>query len=257
QSTRFTNQALYNWMAGRLSSLYYQMYDAALPLCMMAKQALEKEIGNGKTVGLFTLPAWNDLYQGLLAGEALLLELQKLENLWLEEDKRGMEAVKTVSIDTLLRKETSESSFVELVKEVLDGKTPDPVGGVGVQLQSNIFSATLDLSVLGLERSYNQAEKTRRIKNLSVTMPALLGPYQDIEATLSLGGETVALSHGVDDSGLFITDLNDSRFLPFEGMDPLSGTLVLSIFHTGEDGDQRLLLESLNDVIFHIRYVMK
>ncbi|MFW5436843.1 neuraminidase-like domain-containing protein [Paenibacillus apiarius] len=257
QSTRFTNQALYNWMAGRLSSLYYQMYDAALPLCLMAKQALEKEIGTDKTGGVFTLPAWNDLYQGLLAGEALLLELQKLENLWLEEDKRGMEAVKTVSLDTLLRKETPESSFVELVKEVLDGKTPDPVGGVGVQLQNNIFSATLDLSVLGLDRSYNQAEKTRRIKNLSVTLPALLGPYQDIEATLSLGGETVALSHGVDDSGLFITDLNDSRFLPFEGMDPLSGALVLSIFHAGQDGGQRLLLESLNDVIFHIRYIMK
>ncbi|MCY7488079.1 neuraminidase-like domain-containing protein [Paenibacillus alvei] len=257
QSTRFTNQALYNWMAGRLSSLYYQMYDAALPLCLMAKQALEKEIGSDKTVGVLSLPAWNDLYQGLLAGEALLLELQKLENLWLEEDKRGMEAVKTVSIDTLLRKETPESSFVELVKEVLDGKTPDPVSGVGVQLQNNIFSATLDLTVLGLDRSYNQAEKTRRIKNLSVTLPALLGPYQDIEATLSLGGETVALSHGVDDSGLFTTDLNDSRFLPFEGMDPLSGTLVLSIFHAGQDGDQRLLLESLNDVIFHIRYVMK
>ncbi|WP_420916884.1 neuraminidase-like domain-containing protein [Paenibacillus thiaminolyticus] len=257
QSTRFTNQALYNWMAGRLSSLYYQMYDAALPLCMMAKQALEKEIGNGKTVGLFTLPAWNDLYQGLLAGEALLLELQKLENLWLEEDKRGMEAVRTVSLDTHLRKEKPESGFADFVKEVLDGKTPDPVGGVSVQLQNNIFSATLDLSTLGLDRFYNQAEKAHRIKNLSVTLPALLGPYQDIAATLSLGGETVALSHGVDDSGLFITDLNDSRFLPFEGMDPLSGTLVLSIFHAGQDGDQRLLLESLNDVIFHIRYVMK
>ncbi|RJG25197.1 neuraminidase-like domain-containing protein [Paenibacillus thiaminolyticus] len=257
QSTRFTSQALFKWMIRNLSSLYYQMYDAALPLCMMAKQSLEKEIGSDKAVGVFTLPAWNDLYQGLLAGEALLLELQKLENLWLEEDKRGMEAVKTVSLDTLLRKETPESSFVDFVKEVLGGKTPDPVGGVGVQLQNNIFSATLDLSVLGLDRSYNQAEKARRIKNLSVTLPALLGPYQDIEATLTLGGETVALSHGVDDSGLFITDLNDSRFLPFEGMSPLSGTLVLSIFHTGSGGDQRLLLESLNDVIFHIRYVMK
>ncbi|XGA11721.1 toxin, partial [Paenibacillus thiaminolyticus] len=236
---------------------YYQMYDAALPLCLMAKQALEKEIGNDKTFGIFTLPTWNDLYQGLLAGEALLLELQKLENLWMEEDKRGMEAVRTVSLDTLLRKEKPESGFADFAKEVLDGKTPDPVGGVSVQLQNNIFSTTLDLSTLGLDRFYNQAEKAHRIKNLSVTLPALLGPYQDIAATLSLGGETVALSHGVDDSGLFITDLNDSRFLPFEGMDPLSGTLVLSILHAGQDGDQRLLLESLNDVIFHIRYVMK
>ncbi|PED40192.1 toxin, partial [Bacillus cereus] len=89
QSTRFTSQALYNWMVGRLSSLYYQMYDATLSLCWMAKNALEKEIGNDKTTGIFTLPAWNDLYQGLLAGEMLMVELQKLDNLWLEENKRG------------------------------------------------------------------------------------------------------------------------------------------------------------------------
>ncbi|PFC54269.1 toxin [Bacillus thuringiensis] len=257
QSTRFTSQALYNWMVGRLSSLYYQMYDATLSLCFMAKNALEKELGKGKTTGMFTLPAWNDLYQGLLAGEMLMVELQKLENLWLEESKRGMEAVKTVSLDTLIRKENSALTFINLVQEVLNGKTPEKVNGVNIKLEEDIFSASLDLSSLGLGNSYNLKEKDRKIKNLSVTLPALLGPYQNVEATLSLGGETVTLSHGIDDSGLFITDLNDSRFLPFEGMNLLKGQLTLAIFHTGKDGDQRSLLESLNDVILHIRYVMK
>ncbi|PGV18148.1 toxin [Bacillus cereus] len=257
QSTRFTSQALYNWMVGRLSSLYYQMYDATVSLCWMAKNALGKEIGKEKITGVFTLPAWNDLYQGLLAGEMLMVELQKLDNLWLEESKRGMEAVKTASLETLIRKYNPEFTFVDLVREVLNGNTPETINGVNVQLQNDIFSATLDLSSLGLDKSYNQLEKKRRIKNLSVTLPTLLGPYQDVEATLSIGGETVTLSHGVDDSGLFITDLNDSRFLPFEGMDLLSGTLTLAIFHAGKDGDQRSLLESLNDVIFHIRYTMK
>lgn len=257
QSTRFTSQALYNWMVGRLSSLYYQMYDATVSLCWMAKSALGKEIGKDKTTGIFTLPTWDDLYQGLLAGEVLMVELQKLDNLWLEENKRGMEAVKTVSLDTIIRKERADLPFIDLVQEVLNGKTPETVNGVNVKLQNNIFSATLDLSSLDLGNSYNLAEKTRRIKNLSVTLPTLLGPYQDVEATLSLGSETVTLSHGVDDSGLFITDLNDSRFLPFEGMDLLSGTLTLAIFHTGKNGDQRSLLENLNDVIFHIRYVIK
>lgn len=257
QSTQFTGIALYNWMVGRLSSLYYQMYDATLPLCLMVKSALEKEIGNDKTTGVFALPAWNDLYQGLLAGEMLMVELQKLDNLWMEENERGMEAVKTVSLDTLVRKNNEAFTFVDMVRNVLNGEKADPINGVNVQWQNGIFSATLDLSYLGLDNSYNQAEKTRRIKNLAVTLPTLLGPYQDVEATLSLGGETVALSHGVDDSGLFITDLNDSRFLPFEGMDVLSGTLILSVFHTDKEGEQRLLLENLNDVIFHIRYVIK
>ncbi|PFA66959.1 neuraminidase-like domain-containing protein [Bacillus cereus] len=257
QSTRFTSQALYNWMVGRLSSLYYQMYDATLSLCWMAKNALEKELGKDKTTGMFTLPAWNDLYQGLLAGEMLMVELQKLDNLWLEENNRGMEAVKTVSLETLIRKTNPEFTFADIVREVLNGNTPETINGVNVQLQNDIFSVTLDLSSLGLDKSYNQVEKKRRIKSLSVTLPTLLGPYQDVEATLSLGSETVTLSHGLDDSGLFITDLNDSRFLPFEGMDLLSGTLNLSLFHTGKDGDQRSLLESLNDIIFHIRYTIK
>ncbi|PED40830.1 toxin, partial [Bacillus cereus] len=175
----------------------------------------------------------------------------------LEENKRGLEAVKTVSLETLIRKTNPEFTFADIVREVLNGNTPETINGVNVQLQNDVFSATLDLSSLGLDKSYNQVEKKRRIKSLSVTLPTLLGPYQDVEATLSLGSETVTLSHGVDDSGLFITDLNDSRFLPFEGMDLLSGTLNLSLFHTGKDGDQRSLLESLNDIIFHIRYTIK
>lgn len=257
QRTRFTSQNLYNWMVGRLSSLYYQMYDLALPLCLMAKNALGKELGNDKANGILTLPSWNDLYQGLLAGEKLMVELQRLDNIWLEENKRGMEAVKTVSLDSLIRQENPDLTFTGMVEEVLNGRVPSNINGVEVQMQNNIFSATLDLSYLGLDHSYNQVERLRRIKNLSVTLPTLLGPYQDVEATLSLGGETVALSHGMDDSGLFITDLNDSRFLPFEGMNPSAGRLVLSIFHTGQDGNQRFLLESLNDVIFHIRYVIR
>jgi len=257
QSTRFTSQALYNWIAGRLSSLYYQIYDEALYLCLLAKGALKKELGDNKAVEIFTSPVWSDLYQGLLAGEMLMAELQKLDNLWMEESNRGMEAVKTVSLDTLIRKEKPELSFVDLIQQVLAGNTPDTVNGISLKLQNDIFVATLDLSGLGLETSYNQLEKSRKIKNLSVTLPTLLGPYQDIEATLTLGGETIALSHGMNDSGLFVTDFNDSRFLPFEGVDPTSGNLVLSIFNVEEGEEQRDMLEKLNDIIFHIRYVIR
>jgi len=259
QSTRFTSQNLYDWLVGRLSALYYQMYDLALPICWMAKNALEKELGVNKINGILTLPSWNDLYQGLLAGEKLMVELQKLDNVWLEENKRGMEAIKTVSLAHLIQKEEPDLTFTKLVKGVLSGDLPRTINGVQVQEDTinHTFTASLDLSYLGLDRSYNMSERIRTIKNLSVTLPTLLGPYQDIEATLALGNELVTLSHGVDDSGLFITDFNDSRYLPFEGMNLSSGTLRLSIFNTGLDGDQRYLLESLSDIIFHIRYVIK
>lgn len=255
QSTRFTSQALYNWLTGRLSTLYYQLYDATLPLCMMAKASLEQELATEKAIGLFTLPTWNDLYKGLLAGEMLMVELQRLENIWLEENKRGFEVTKTVSIDTLIKSSNNQSSFNYLIKEVLDGKPQEIVNCVSIQLQNNILSISLNLAELNLNNSYNQLEKIRSIKNLSVTLPTLLGPYQDVEAILSLNGEMTALSHGMDDSGLFVTDFNDNRFLPFEGMDPTQGILQLSILNA--DKEQLDLLQNLNDVIFHIRYVIR
>lgn len=254
QSTRFTSQALYNWLTGQLASLYNQLYDASLPLCLMAKEALIQELGSEHTENLFTVPTWNDLYQGLLTGEMLLVELQRLENVWIEENNRGLEVVKTVSLDDIIQSGFTEESFVDLVKDAINGE-PRIINGVGIQMENNILYATLDLEYLGLNNSYNQKDKKRRIKNISVTLPTLLRPYQDIEASLIFNDEMAALSHGIEDSGLFYTDFNDSRFLPFEGMDPTTGILQLGIYNAGSV--QYDIVENLNDVIFRIRYNIK
>ncbi|MGM7744136.1 neuraminidase-like domain-containing protein [Yersinia enterocolitica] len=257
QSHQFTSLALYNWMVGRLSALYYQLYDATVPVCVMAQKALQKELGTELAKGYFTLPGWNDLYQGLLAGETLMAELQKLDNLWLEHHTRGLEATKTFPLSAPLAETETFTSQIQLALN--QPGTVQKYSGVGLLLDATtgIFTATLDLATVGLDDSYNIKTGKRTIKSLSVTLPALIGPYQDIEATLSLNGESVALSHGMDDSGLFITDFNDPRFLPFEGADPTSGTLTLALFRANEAGDQRQLLESLSDIIFHIRYVIR
>ncbi|MFM1348916.1 neuraminidase-like domain-containing protein [Yersinia proxima] len=257
QSHQFTGLALYNWMVGRLSALYYQLYDATVPVCVMAQKALQKELGTELAKGYFTLPGWNDLYQGLLAGETLMAELQKLDNLWLEHHTRGLEATKTFPLSAPLAETETFTSQIQLALN--QPGTVQKYSGVGLLLDATtgIFTATLDLATVGLDDSYNIKTGKRTIKSLSVTLPALIGPYQDIEATLSLNGESVALSHGMDDSGLFITDFNDPRFLPFEGADPTSGTLTLALFRANEAGDQRQLLESLSDIIFHIRYVIR
>ncbi|WP_338861912.1 insecticidal toxin complex protein TccB (plasmid) [Mycetohabitans rhizoxinica] len=254
QTTRFTGQALYNWLAARLSALYYQLYDITLPICLQAKAALVQELGAQDTDGVFRVPVWDNLWQGLLAGEGLSVELQKLDSIWLARGAMGLEATRTVSLATLFGAET----FKDKLQTVLDGNSVDPSGGVSLSLTDNIFQATLDLSVLELEKSYNMKDKTRRIKSVAVTLPTLLGPYQDIEATLILGKETATLSHGLNDSGRFVTDLNDSRFLPFEGMDVTQGTLSLNIFHAGkDDGTQRDVVANLNDIIVHLHYIIR
>ncbi|WP_214089676.1 Tc toxin subunit A-related protein [Photorhabdus noenieputensis] len=101
------------------------------------------------------------------------------------------------------------------------------------------------------------SEKKRRLKRIAVTLPTLLGPYQDLEATLVMGAEIAALSHGVNDGGRFVTDFNDSRFLPFEGRDATTGTLALNIFHAGKEGSQHELVANLSDIIVHLNYIIR
>lgn len=263
QSSRFTGQVLYNWMVSRLSTLYYQLYDATIPVCIQAREALKRELGNNRADGVFSTPVWNDLYQGLLAGEGLTTELQKLENVWIQNSANGLEATRTVSL-AMLRNEES-GSLSAAIGNVLGGIS-EADGAIG-QLKlddSHIFSAVLDMSVLQLTSDYGLTSSSKNlfIKSIAVTLPTLLGPYQDIAATLSDNkGSVATLSHGMQDAGRFVVNFDDSRFLPFEGMDPTQLTLTLSIFNVKEAGDaapnQRSIVENLSDIIFHIRYIMR
>ncbi|MDA8486845.1 insecticidal toxin complex protein, partial [Pseudomonas resinovorans] len=257
QTTRFTGLELFNWMTGRLSSLYYQLYDVTLSLCLSCKAALAREIGADRAGNLFVTPMWNDLYQGLLAGEGLLLELQRMENTYLKDDKRGLEILKTVSLNAQISKGDSSASFGSLLNTVLAGGSPAAQGGVQMEMSGqDKLVIKLELDTLGLLSAYGSNEKVGRLKNISVTLPALLGPYQDVEATLALGATYVALSRGLDDSGVFVVDFNDPKYLPFEG-EPIDGVLNLTFFHAGVAGAQRALVESLVDVIYQIRYTLK
>ncbi|MGJ0637581.1 neuraminidase-like domain-containing protein [Xenorhabdus bovienii] len=254
QTTRFTGQALYNWMAGRLSALYYQMYDVTLPICLQAKAALVQELGEKESDSLFQVPIWNDLWQGLLAGEGLSTELQKLDNIWLTRGGIGLEATRIVSLDSLF----GTGTLNENINKVLNGEGTFTSGGVTLSLTNGIFQTTLDLNQLGLENSYNMSrENKRRIKRVAVTLPTLLGPYQDIEATLVMDSEIATLSHGINDDGRFVTDFNDSRFLPFEGRDVTSGELTLNIFHAGKDETQHDLIANLSDIIVYLNYIIR
>lgn len=261
QSSRFTGQALYNWMVSRLSGLYYQLYDATVPVCLQARNALRREFGNDKADGLFRGAVWNDLYQGLLAGEGLTTELQKLNNVWLQHSALGLEATRTVSLAALRGEESGSLSTV--IGKLLLG-TEDGASLGKLQLKSGVFSAVLDLSKLGLDSAYNDTTRRRFIKSISVTLPTLLGPYQDIEATLSGSGQMATLSHGMQDAGRFVTNFDDSRFLPFEGMElkkDVANPLTLSIFNVKGAYEavpnQRAIVENLSDIVFHIHYIMR
>ncbi len=66
---KFTNKALYQWMAGQLSRLYFQSYTLAFDLARSAERAFQYELGSDKTFLAFGY--WDSLKKGLTAGESL------------------------------------------------------------------------------------------------------------------------------------------------------------------------------------------
>jgi hypothetical protein len=120
----------------------------------------------------------------------------------------------------------------------------------------------------------------RRIKNVSVSIPCVVGPYTGVNCTLSLiknetrinsnlsGGEyakvdenddrfrtmfgsisSIATSNAQNDSGMFELNFNDERYLPFEGAGIVSDWQIdLPIENNYFD------FNSLSDVILHISY---
>ena len=97
-----------------------------------------------------------------------------------------------------------------------------------------------------------------------MTVPTLVAPYQDIRAVLKYGGgvslpqgcSTIAVSHGMNDSGQFQLDFNDPSWLPFEGI-PVDDPGALTLTFPDAGGGQKALLLSLTDIILHIRYTIK
>jgi hypothetical protein len=228
--TRFTQATLYQWLSGQLSALYYQAYDAVVSLCLSAQACWQYEIGDFTTT-FIRAGAWNDHYRGLLVGETLQLNLQQMEAAWLSRHERRLDIVRTIALKDLVGKD-KWGAF----------KT---TGTLDFALTEALF-----------DNDY-AGHYLRTLKMVTVTLPTLLGPYQDVKATLTQTRSTtvlkadkdavraliegkgsaptgtlvqnlrpsqqIALSGGMNDAGIFELQFNDERYLPFEGTGAISG----------------------------------
>jgi hypothetical protein len=112
----------------------------------------------------------------------------------------------------------------------------------------------------------------RRIKTISVTLPAILGPYQDIRAVLkqtyskvemaSTPGnakdnlrvsQQIALSSSLEDNGMFQLNFQDERYLPFE----YTGAISRWSLTFPNYADQEAMLKRLSNIILHVCYTAR
>lgn len=250
---KFTNKELYDWMVSQLATIYFQSYQLAFDLAKRAEHCFRYELGVKDTT-FIQFGYWDSLKKGLLSGERLTHDLQRIEAAYLEQNRRHFELTKNVSLalvaplDLALLRETGEC-FVDLPEVLFDLDHP--------------------------------GHYLRRIKSVSMSIPAVTGPYGGVHCTLTLlenrvrtsnlvgdgyprkprgtpdprfedniaGVQSIATSHGREDSGLFQLDFRDERYLPFEGAGADSRWRIALPRDTNDFNPR-----SIADVILHIRY---
>ena len=125
-------------------------------------------------------------------------------------------------------------------------------------------SCSSSVSLLKIEGDYPDAGNCR-VKQISVSLPALIGPYQDVQALLEYSGtntqihnslKTMAVSHGMNDSGMFQLNFDNGDYLPFEGLD-LGSIFTLTFPNATNGNKQNELLRSLSDIILHVNYTIR
>src|ERR1044071_1722511 len=195
---------------------------------------------------------WDSLKKGLVSGDKLLTDLRKLEAAYMEQNKREFELTKHISMAQMFP--------------------------MALMTLKQTGSCTLSLPEWIFDMDY-PGHYMRRIKSVSLSMPAIVGPFTGVNCTLSLvknevrvdttlpGGKyekqdedtrfntmfgsvsSIATSTGQNDSGMFELNFNDERYLPFEGAGVISDWQIdLPI------GNNYFDFDSLSDVILHINY---
>ncbi|KRP46693.1 hypothetical protein SAMN04490190_5914 [Pseudomonas libanensis] len=264
---RFSKAQLYDWLNAQLSKFYYQVYDLSLSLCRSAQACWQYEVADYERT--FIQPgAWNNNYRGYLAGEALKLSLLNMNTAYLNQNVRDLEIVKTISLRHRLNECEISSPSTDTSQTTPSG-TEDKWTPHKKQL---VDKGTLcfKLPEALFEEDYPR-HLLRRIKGISVSLPATLGPYEDIKAILTQtrneivlptgerrmdmrAHQQIALSTGLDDNGLFtLTFDSNERYLPFE----YTGAISDWTLEFPNPDRQKDVLESINDIVIHLRYTAR
>lgn len=225
---KFTSAQLYTWMAGRLSGSYFQSYHLAYELARSAERAYQFERGASEA---FIQPTyWESKRHGLLAGEGLAVDLERLGAAFCASDRRALEITKKVSLLALdplalLTLRTSGSCDFALTEALFDRDFPGhhrrQIRTVTVSFETADGPVGIPATLTQLDNKVVLSPDTRAVKFLldpkglpPDSIRADWRPSQQI----ALGD----LEDYVPNNGLFELRYDDDRYLPFEGTGAIS-----------------------------------
>jgi hypothetical protein len=254
---KFTNEELYLWMQGEITRLYYDYYRFAFDTARKAERTMKQELMRPELDGqdFVKFNYWDGGRKGLLCGEALYLDVKRMEMAYHDYNKRELELTRHISLRQL-----------------------DPLALLTLKIAG---SCTVSIPEWLYDRDC-PGHYMRRIKSVALSIPSVVGPYTSINCTLSLlksslrksaiagngylrqgveddrfvdymgAVQSIVTSAANNDSGLFETNLRDERFLPFEGAGAESTwKLDLPTNYPAFD------YSTISDVILHIRYTAR
>ena len=257
--TKYTNQELYTWMAGQVSSVYYQAYQLAYDTAKKAERCYGYELARDDT--FLTFGYWNSQKKGLMTADALLHDIKRMEMAYLDNNAREYELTKHVSLAQL-----------------------DPFALLQLKATG---TATVTVPEIAFDLDH-PSHYLRRIKTVSTSLLCNAGPYTTVGMTLSLvsnkyrkttdarsgqappndyaedpGNDdrfaynvgtiaSIATSTAVSDTGLFELNFHDERYLPFEGAGAIS-TWQIELPSKYPQFDH----DTISDLILHIRYTAR
>ncbi len=242
--SKWTDAQLYGWMSGQLSTLCFQSFQLALQVAKKAERAYQHE--TGRTDAFIGSVYWDSLRKGVLAGERLLADLERMDAAYLDADAREHELVKPVSLARL-----------------------DPLALARLRAEGECYFAIAE-EAFDLD---HPGHYFRRIQSVALTIAAVSGQQAVVNAQLTLHGgvirrdttaaaaesdgfsdyPSIVTSVAVQDAGLFQADLRDPRYLPFERRGAISRwhlRLTAQVLRQLDWG-------TISDVVLHLRYTAR
>ena len=245
-----SNVAFYAWLRRETRGLYSRCFQLAFDTARKAERALQHELGDPNRT--FLRYDYLGGREELLAGERLYLDVKRMELAYQDLNRREYELTKHVSL-----RQVDPVALIELRS----------TGTCTVDLPEELF----DLDGPG--------HYFRRLRSVALTIPCVAGPYAGVNCTLTLlsssvrttpsvsdgyarlsaedtrfsdyygGVQSIVTSSASSDSGLFETNLDDERYLPFEGSGAIS-QWRLELPNEVRQFDY----DTISDVVLHLRY---
>lgn len=262
---KFSNEELYAWMQGEISRLYYEYYRFAFDTARKAEQTMKRELMRPEldAQDFVKFNYWDGGWKGLLSGEALYLDVKRMELAYHEKNQREYELIKPISL-----LQVDPLALIQL----------RATGRCTVRLPESLF----DMDGPG--------HYFRRIKSVALSIPCVTGPYTSLNCTLTLtksslrispsmadgyaraesedkrfvdyfgATQSIVTSNGQNDAGLFETNLRDERYLPFENPGVISDWQMQLPANPSKEEDPdpaQFDYDTISDVILHLRYTAR